>query len=100
RRPPRPTLLPYTTLFRSLRRPVARAALRGRLMPRLPWRRARLVKTRDETSSARTLVFDVPGWPGHLAGQHLDIRLTAEDGYTAQDRKSTRLNSSHVKISY
>lgn len=30
-------------------------------MPRLPWRRARLVKTRDETSSARTLVFDVPG---------------------------------------
>lgn len=53
-------------------------------MPRLPWRRARLVKTRAETSSARTLVFDVPGWPGHLAGQHLDIRLTAEDGYTAQ----------------
>jgi ferredoxin-NADP reductase len=30
------------------------------------------------------LVFDVPGWPGHDAGQHVDVRLTAEDGYTAQ----------------
>jgi ferredoxin-NADP reductase len=37
-----------------------------------------------ETSSARTLRFDVPGWSGHLPGQHVDIRLTAEDGYTAQ----------------
>jgi ferredoxin-NADP reductase len=37
-----------------------------------------------ETPSARTLRFDVPGWPGHLPGQHVDIRLTAEDGYTAQ----------------
>jgi ferredoxin-NADP reductase len=30
------------------------------------------------------LLFDVPGWPGHLAGQHVDVRLTAEDGYQAQ----------------
>jgi ferredoxin-NADP reductase len=37
-----------------------------------------------ETSSARTLVFDVPGWPGHLPGQHVDVRLTAPDGYSAQ----------------
>ncbi len=36
----------------------------------------------DQT--ARTLTFDVPGWPGHLAGQHVDVRLTAEDGYSAQ----------------
>jgi len=36
-----------------------------------------------ETSHARTLVLDVPGWPGHRAGQHLDVRLTAEDGYQA-----------------
>jgi ferredoxin-NADP reductase len=37
-----------------------------------------------ETPSARTLVFDVPDWPGHVAGQHVDIRLTADDGYQAQ----------------
>jgi ferredoxin-NADP reductase len=37
-----------------------------------------------ETPSARTLVLDVPDWPGHRAGQHVDVRLTAEDGYTAQ----------------
>ncbi|MCW6008791.1 oxidoreductase [Micromonospora sp. CPCC 205371] len=54
-------------------------------MPRrLTWRVARLVETRDETPSARTLVLDVSGWPGHLAGQHVDVRLTADDGYTAQ----------------
>jgi ferredoxin-NADP reductase len=39
---------------------------------------------RDETATARTLVFDVPGWPGHLAGQHVDVRLTAADGYSTQ----------------
>jgi ferredoxin-NADP reductase len=48
------------------------------------WRVARLVDHRDETPTARTLVLDVPGWPGHLPGQHVDVRLTAEDGYTAQ----------------
>jgi ferredoxin-NADP reductase len=37
-----------------------------------------------ETRRATTLVLDVPGWPGHLAGQHVDVRLTAEDGYQAQ----------------
>lgn len=37
-----------------------------------------------ETPTASTLVLDVPGWPGHRAGQHVDLRLTAEDGYTAQ----------------
>jgi ferredoxin-NADP reductase len=37
-----------------------------------------------ETPSASTLILDVPGWPGHRAGQHVDLRLTAEDGYTAQ----------------
>jgi ferredoxin-NADP reductase len=38
----------------------------------------------DETSHARTIVFDVPDWPGHLAGQHVDVRLTAEDGYQTE----------------
>jgi ferredoxin-NADP reductase len=39
---------------------------------------------RDETATARTIVLDVPGWPGHLAGQHVDVRLTAEDGYSTE----------------
>ena len=39
---------------------------------------------REETARARTLVLEVDGWPGHRAGQHLDVRLTAEDGYQAQ----------------
>jgi ferredoxin-NADP reductase len=38
---------------------------------------------RRETATARTLVLEVPEWPGHLAGQHLDVRLTAPDGYRA-----------------
>ncbi|HEX5403393.1 MAG TPA: ferredoxin reductase [Pseudonocardiaceae bacterium] len=58
---------------------MARAAVLGRLT----WRVATVAALRDETSTARTLVLDVPGWPGHLAGQHVDVRLTAEDGYTA-----------------
>jgi ferredoxin-NADP reductase len=40
--------------------------------------------TRIEAPGVRTLVLDIPGWPGHLAGQHVDVRLTAEDGYQAQ----------------
>ncbi len=35
-------------------------------------------------TQVKTLVLDAPDWPGHLAGQHVDIRLTAEDGYQAQ----------------
>jgi ferredoxin-NADP reductase len=45
---------------------------------------ARLAAARPETASARTLVLHVPGWPGHLPGQHVDVRLTAPDGYHAQ----------------
>jgi ferredoxin-NADP reductase len=45
---------------------------------------ARLVEVRDETSTARTLVLDVADWPGHLPGQHVDVRLTAADGYSTQ----------------
>ncbi len=39
--------------------------------------------TRTETPSARSITLEVPGWGGNLAGQHLDLRLTAEDGYQA-----------------
>ena len=58
---------------------MARAAVLGRLT----WRVATVSAVRDETATARTLVLDVPGWPGHEAGQHVDVRLTAPDGYTA-----------------
>jgi ferredoxin-NADP reductase len=51
---------------------------------RLSWLEARLVGRRREGCSAVTLLFDVPGWPGHLPGQHVDVRLTAADGYSAQ----------------
>ncbi|HEX3786377.1 MAG TPA: ferredoxin reductase [Pseudonocardiaceae bacterium] len=63
---------------------MARAAVPGRLTGRLAWRVGKVVEVREETPTARTVVFDVPGWPGHLPGQHVDIRLTAEDGYQAQ----------------
>jgi ferredoxin-NADP reductase len=43
-----------------------------------------VAEVRAETPTVRTLVLDVPDWPGHLAGQHVDVRLTAEDGYTAE----------------
>jgi ferredoxin-NADP reductase len=43
-----------------------------------------LIDAAPETATARTLRFRVPDWPGHLPGQHVDIRLTADDGYTAQ----------------
>ena len=59
---------------------MARAAVLGRLS----WRVAELAAVRDETPTARTLVLAVPGWPGHLPGQHVDVRLTAADGYSAQ----------------
>jgi ferredoxin-NADP reductase len=49
-----------------------------------PWRSAEVREAVSETASASTLVLDVEGWPGHRAGQHVDVRLTAEDGYQAQ----------------
>ncbi len=52
--------------------------------PRLPWRPATVTEIRPEAQRAATIVLSVPGWPGHLAGQHLDLRLTADDGYQAQ----------------
>ncbi len=59
---------------------MARAAVLGRLT----WRLAEVVEVVDETPHARTLVLDVLDWPGHRPGQHVDVRLTAEDGYQAQ----------------
>lgn len=54
------------------------------LTGRLRWQTGRVVAVRAETPSSKTILLEVPGWPGHLAGQHVDLRLTAEDGYSAQ----------------
>jgi ferredoxin-NADP reductase len=54
------------------------------VLGRLTWRVATVAEVRPETPRVKTLVLDVPGWAGHRAGQHIDVRLTAEDGYQAQ----------------
>ncbi|HEY1522372.1 MAG TPA: ferredoxin reductase [Solirubrobacteraceae bacterium] len=59
---------------------MARAALPGRLT----WQLGRVVELRDETPRCRSIALELPDWPGHRAGQHVDVRLTAEDGYQAQ----------------
>jgi ferredoxin-NADP reductase len=48
------------------------------------WRVATVSGLTWETPHAKTIVLDVPGWPGHVAGQHVDVRLTAEDGYQTE----------------
>jgi ferredoxin-NADP reductase len=48
------------------------------------WRIATVLDVVRETPATRTLVLDVPAWPGHSAGQHVDVRLTAEDGYQTE----------------
>jgi ferredoxin-NADP reductase len=59
---------------------MAREAVRGRLN----WMLGEVVERIDETPRVRSVGLDIPHWPGHLAGQHVDVRLTAEDGYQAQ----------------
>jgi ferredoxin-NADP reductase len=54
------------------------------VLGRLTWLAATVAATREETPRVRTLELEVPDWSGHRAGQHLDVRLTAEDGYQAQ----------------
>jgi ferredoxin-NADP reductase len=49
----------------------------------LTWQRATVVEVRDESDTARTLTLELDGWKGHRAGQHVDLRLTSPDGYTA-----------------
>jgi ferredoxin-NADP reductase len=59
---------------------MAGTAVRGRLT----WQTATVATVTDETPAVRTLVLSVPDWAGHRAGQHLDIRLTGDDGYQAE----------------
>ena len=60
---------------------IERSATPGR---RLEWRRAKVSQVVVETSRVKSLHLVVAGWQGHLPGQHVDIRLTGEDGYQAQ----------------
>jgi ferredoxin-NADP reductase len=55
-------------------------------LPRAPivWHEMTVLELVEETAHAKTIVLDRSGWPGHVAGQHLDVRLTAEDGYQAE----------------
>src|SRR5213082_2039707 len=57
---------------------------RGTLLGRLSWQIGEVVVTRPETIRAKSITLDLPGWPGHRAGQHVDVRLTADDGYQAE----------------
>src|SRR3954449_8041576 len=64
----------------QLRGPMARAAIRGRLT----WQLANVTGLVDETARTRTIELDAHDWPGHLPGQHVDVRLTADDGYQVE----------------
>jgi ferredoxin-NADP reductase len=56
---------------------------RAAVLGRLTWQVGQVVETKTETSQVKSLILDLPAWQGHRAGQHVDIRLTAEDGYQA-----------------
>jgi ferredoxin-NADP reductase len=80
---------------------MARAAISGRLI----WQLAEVVDVVTETPRVKTIAFDVADWAGHRAGQHVDVRLTAEDGYQAERSYSiasapsgTRLDLTVVRI--
>ena len=59
---------------------MARTAIRRRLN----WQLADVTGLVDQTPRIRTIELDAPDWPGHLPGQHVDVRLTADDGYQAE----------------
>jgi ferredoxin-NADP reductase len=55
-----------------------------RIAKQLKWQLGTVVDIRQETPKVKSLILDLPDWDAHLAGQHVDVRLTAEDGYQAQ----------------
>jgi ferredoxin-NADP reductase len=57
---------------------------RTALLGRLTWQLGEVVATQAETARTRSITLAVPNWKGHRAGQHVDVRLTAEDGYQAE----------------
>lgn len=66
--------------------------------PPIVWRLATVRSLTNETARAKTIVLDVPGWPGHTAGQHVDVRLTAEDGYQTKRSYSIALAPEDAKL--
>ncbi|MFB8774238.1 ferredoxin reductase [Streptomyces broussonetiae] len=85
--------------------PPTRFAVPGRIEVSAPaaarWQTATLTSIRRETPRAATFRFAVPEWPGHVPGQHLMLRLTAEDGYTAQRHYSIASaddGSGHIEL--
>jgi ferredoxin-NADP reductase len=73
---------------------MAGTALRGRLT----WQVATVAERNEETARASSLVLEVPDWPGHLPGQHVDVRLTAEDGYQAQRSYSIAMPAAGSRV--
>ena len=57
---------------------------RRTLLGRLTWQLGEVVATQTETARAKSITLALPNWRGHQAGQHVDVRLTAEDGYQAE----------------
>lgn len=85
--------------------PPTRFAVPGRIavspQDASAWRTATLTGIRPETPRVSTFRFAVPGWPGHLPGQHLMLRLTAGDGYVAQRHYSIASapdDSGHIEL--
>ena len=66
--------------------------------PRAAWHAATVAEVHPETSSARRLILDVPTWPGNDAGSHLDVRLTAPDGYQAQRSYSVASSGPSTRV--
>lgn len=69
-----------------------------RAVPRAGWHVATVAATRRETPNAARIELDVDGWPGNAAGQHLDVRLTAPDGYTATRSYSIASSGSSTRV--
>ncbi len=61
------------------------------------WRVGTVIALHDETATARTITLQIPDWPCHLAGQHVDVRLMAPDGYSAARSYSVASAPNHEK---
>lgn len=57
---------------------------RAAVLRRLTWQTGKVIAAAFETPRVKTITLAVPGWPGHRAGQHVDVRLTAPDGYQTE----------------
>lgn len=66
--------------------------------PRIVWRLGTVHDLIDETPRAKTIVLDVAGWSGHIAGQHVDVRLTAENGYQTERSYSIASAPEHPNL--